>query len=132
MAGFRGDPGALRSIVRFDRRARLTDDEDGQPQGDWQEFIASRRCELLPTRGGELTVGDRLAGRSSFDLKCRADPDTKLIRPSDRAVDITDPDNPRIFDIKFAEAMDGHQRWMLMQLESTTGEDGRSSEDQTP
>lgn len=119
--------GDLRWKVRFDRRERLSSDTDGNPLGDFKPLIASRRAKLLPTRGGELTVGDRMAGRSSFDMWVRADSETKRLRPSDRVVDTTprDPSDWRAFDIKFAEVMDERGMWILMQLEATTGEDGR-------
>ncbi|MGN6208833.1 phage head completion protein [Asticcacaulis sp.] len=119
--------GDLRWRVRFDRRATDSANTDGNPQGDWKPLIASRRAKLLPTRGGEITIGDRLAGRSSFDLWVRADSETRLIRPSDRVIDITSDDctRHRVFDIRFAEVMDERGMWILMQLEATQGEDGR-------
>lgn len=119
--------GDLRWRVRFERRAPDAANTDGNPLGDFKVLIASRRAKLLPSRGGEITIGDRLAGRSSFDLWVRADSETRNIRPSDRVVDVTSSDctRHRAFDIRFAEIMDERRQWLLIQCEATQGEDGR-------
>lgn len=119
--------GDLRWKVRFDRRKALTGDTDGNPQGGYETFIIAKRVKLLPTRGGELTIGDRMAGKSSFDMWVPADSEARRVRPGDRIADITsdDPADWRLFRCAFAEIMDDRGEWILMQLEATTGEDGR-------
>ncbi|WKL57241.1 hypothetical protein Q1W73_16485 [Asticcacaulis sp. ZE23SCel15] len=112
----------LKHKVRFDRRVDVLDDP-GFPKGAFKPFIAKRSAELQMTRGGELTVGERLAGQGSFDLFIRLDSETRHIRASDRVVDITssDPSRHRVFEIKFAEDFDSD--WRLMQLVATAGSD---------
>lgn len=113
----------LRDIVRFDRRVQV-DDGQGNRRGEWQTLVASHRADISPTRGGEIVVGDRVAGHSVFDVWLRRTPATAQIRPDDRMVQDTGG-ILRIFDIKFAEAMTTDRDWILMQVEATQGDDGR-------
>ena len=116
--------GALRNRVRFERRIEA-DDGQGNVRSSWGIVVATRSASLLPTRGGEIVVGDRLAGHSAFDLWLRADAETVTVRPDDRAVEIMQDASERIYDIRFAEVVDARGAWILMQVEATQGDDGR-------
>jgi|GEM_PF-3430558 len=119
-------PGEMRHTLRFDRRVE-TDDEAGNVKAGWQPIIPQRRAKCQPMSGGELVKGDRLAGRSAFDIWVRSDAETRRIRPEDRVVDITsdDPTAHRVMNIKFAEVWDEMGFWILIQAEAVRGDDGR-------
>ena len=115
--------GDCRTVVRFERRSAI--DKQGNRRGPFATLIEQRICQLVPNKGGEITVGDRLAGRSVFDLGIMNDNETIAVTNGDRVVDITNADAPRYFEVKWAEAFDDRRQWILMQVEATTGEDGR-------
>jgi len=114
MPNLRPGAGALKHRVTFQRRAPQADGY-GNTEGAWDTLIALRRASLTPTRGGEQIVAGRAQGVSLWDLVIRFDRETSQVTTDDRAIDLDNPD--RVFNIKFAEDMDGDRRWLLMQLE---------------
>jgi len=108
--------GALRDRVRIERRA---DDDAGDGagnyEGEWETLIETRRARIVPRKGGEQVIADRLTGVSSFDVWMRFDRISAQIRAGDRLVNCND--ESRILRIRFAEAMDEPRRWLLLQCD---------------
>lgn len=111
--------GDMRQAVQFQRRPEVADGY-GNTQGDWQVLIARRAAKLVPTRGGEQVIAQRLQGQSSWDLFVRFDSQTSQVRPGDRVIDLDDQIPGRAFAVRFAQDMDGRRVWLLLQL--TLGE----------
>ncbi|HTN41042.1 MAG TPA: head-tail adaptor protein, partial [Asticcacaulis sp.] len=106
--------GELRHAIKIQRREE-TDDGYGNTTGAWVDFITRRACSLLPTRGGEQVIAARAQGTALYDCWVRFDSQTSSITPDDRAVDTRDAN--RVFNIKFAQDMDGRRAFILLQLE---------------
>jgi head-tail adaptor len=113
--------GELRSRVRFDRRG-AGENSGGVVRSGFAPLIASRRARLLPVKGGEEVIADRVAGVSGWELVIRFDSATSRLAADDRVVDLRD--DTRVFDIKFVEDLEGRRRWLVLQLERGKG-DGR-------
>jgi len=113
--------GELRDRVRFDRRGS-GGNSGGVVKSDFAPLIASRRARLLPVRGGEEVIADRVAGVSGWELVIRFDSATSKLAADDRVVDLRD--ESRVFDIRFVEDLEGRRRWLVLQLERGKG-DGR-------
>lgn len=105
----------LRERIRVDRRSQTPTARGGQ--GDWETLIDSRRASLKPRPigGDESVLAARVQGTAMFDCWVRYDSDTATIRPDDRVVDLRD--TSRVFNVRFAQDMDGRRTWILMQLE---------------
>lgn len=106
----------LRNSVRVERRSQTLTSRGGL--GAWETLITSRRCDLKPRKasgGAEQVIAARLQGVAVFDCWMRWDPETAEIRSEDRLVD---RDNTtRVFNVRFAEDLDGRKKWLLLQLE---------------
>lgn len=108
--------GSLKDRVVFQRRTQDGEgDGAGNFEGGWTAMFNSRRVELAPRLGGESVVAARLQGVVAYDLWVRLDRQTKTVNPGDRAVDARDA--TRIFNIRFADDIDGDGQWILMQVE---------------
>jgi head-tail adaptor len=105
--------GDLRERVIFQRRETVADGY-GNTEGDWVE-LGRRAARLRPTRGGEQIIAGRAQGVSLWDLWVRCDSLTRAVTTDDRVADALDP--ARVFNIRFAEDMDGKRQWILLQLE---------------
>ncbi len=105
----------LRQRIRVDRRSQTLTAMGGP--GPWETLITSRAAKLAPRPigGGEVVLAGRLQGVAPFDCWVRYDSETAEIRPDDRVVDARDP--TRVFNVRFAEDMDGRRNWILLQLE---------------
>lgn len=114
--------GELRASVRFERRGPQANVGGVVVDGAWAVLIDRRSARLLPVRGGEQVQADRLSGVAAFELVVRSDSATRGVTTADRVVDRRDP--TRVFDIRFAEDLEGRGRWIVLQLEKGTG-DGR-------
>lgn len=114
--------GELRHSVTFWRRGPAAN-VGGVVRADWSLLVPEpRSARLLPVRGGEGVQADRIAGVSAWELVVRFDSQTRLVCTADQVIDRHDP--TRVFDIRFAEDLEGRGRWIVMQLEKGTG-DGR-------
>ena len=74
--------GQLRDRITLQRRA---DDENGDPLGGWSSAFW-RMVKLLNLRGGEGVLQQRLQGSQPVLLVVRADPETRMIDNSFRAI----------------------------------------------
>jgi hypothetical protein len=106
--------GELVATVRFEERAP-TVNFGGVVRDDWQTFCPTRRVRLLPTRGGELTIADRLAGVSAWVLDVPADSLVRQITTDMRVVD--ENDETRVFAIRSSLDLNGKEAWRTMTLQ---------------
>jgi SPP1 family predicted phage head-tail adaptor len=94
--------GTLRDRPTFQRRAI---DENGDPLGDWEEPGITVWAEVLPLKGGEPVMQQRLQGTTPVSVSIRYSSVTKAIDNAWRMVwrgvnfDIKDvsPDRRRVF-----------------------------------
>lgn len=105
----------LRQRIRVERRSQTATARGGL--GDWETLITSRRAKLTPrpvTGNPETVLAARSQGTAIFDCWLRNDSETSTIRPDDRLVDARDG---RIFNVRFAQDMDGRGNWLLLQCD---------------
>lgn len=114
--------GELKWRVRFERRDPAGANVGGVVRALFKPLVASRRCRLLPVRGGEVVQEARAQGVSSFELTVRRDRSTAQVTTDDCVVDARD--EARVFDVKWSQDLEGRGNWLVMQLELGTG-DGR-------
>lgn len=107
--------GDMRQVVQFQRRAPVADGY-GNTDGPWEVTIPRRAAKLIPTRGGEQVIAQRLQGQSTWDLYVRFDDQTRQVIPGDRVIDLHDIVPGRTFAVRFAQDMDGKRTWLLLQL----------------
>lgn len=106
----------LRHSVRIDRRSQTLTSRGGL--GAWETLITSRRADLKPRKAAgnsEQVIAARLQGVAVFDCWMRYDTETAGIRPEDRLVDRDD--TTRVFNVRFAQDLDGRKKWLMLQLE---------------
>lgn len=92
--------GELRDRVTVQRRAV---DANGDRLGDW-EVKFSRATKILNLRGGEGTLQQRIQGNQPVLLVVRADPDTRPIDNSFRAINHR---TMQIYDLSAASETQG-------------------------
>lgn len=112
--------GDLRDRVWFERREALDPngpgDGAGNYEGQFKPVCSTRRAALLPTRGSDQVIADRLQGIVAYDLWVRSDSGTRKVRAGDKVVDARDPE--REFTVR-ADPLDleNRRRWLVMQVE---------------
>lgn len=111
--------GKLRDRIVFERRV-TREDGYGNAEGDFAPLFSSRAAALnpRPTGGAEAVIDARLQGKAIWDCWVRYDSETATVTTDDRVVDQRNPN--RVFNVAFAEDMDGHRRWLLLQLVAGT------------
>lgn len=103
--------GELTAIVRFEQRA-VTANVGGVVREDWVTFCPSRRARLLPVRGGEQTIADRLAGVSAWVVDIPADNLVRQVTPDMRLVDERNP--AKTYNIRSTLDLEGRDAWRTM------------------
>lgn len=78
-------PGQLREKVTFERR-KPADDGYGNVQADWQSLWQCA-ARIMPLRGGEAVLGQRLAGKQPVVITVRSASALKDLTTGDRVVD---------------------------------------------
>jgi head-tail adaptor len=108
--------GSLDRRVRFEKRASISGDGEGNYQGDW-EAVCIRAASVLPkkTGAGEIILAGRLSGRVQYTIVVRSDSGTRDVTPDCRAVDTR---SGEIFNIRSVLDLDGRRQWLTMDAET--------------
>lgn len=85
-------PGAgdLKERLHFQKRLDATDDGYGNTEGGWQTQFTCN-ANVLPLRGSEPVIAQRLAGVQPVIITIRSCEDARLAQPHWRAVDTRRP-----------------------------------------
>jgi head-tail adaptor len=109
--------GDFRNRVRFDKHGEQIDDGSGNfLESGWDEQF-TRWAALMPMRGGEGLIADRLEGLGPAVLVVRLDSETRTITPEWRAVDLRPDGTEHVYAIKDARDMEMRGRHMTMLVE---------------
>lgn len=103
--------GELTARVRFEQRA-VTANVGGVVREDWVAFCPSRRARLLPVRGGEQTIADRLAGVSAWVVDIPADSLVRQVTTDMRLID--ERDEAHVYNIRSILDLDGQEAWRVL------------------
>lgn len=90
-------PGEYNSRVTFSSRGGSGGDIYGNVDGDWADQFTVY-AKLLPLRGGESVMADRLSGKQPYIVIVRMSPETKQITTDWRAVNVEDP--TQVFNVR--------------------------------
>lgn len=105
--------GDLRWRVRFDKQSTGEDPYGGTVSG-WEEQF-SRSAEIIPMKGGEPVMAQRLTGTQPVLIKVRFDSMTRTIEPSWRAVEMLNGTPVRYYAIKSPpEDMERERQYITM------------------
>ncbi|WP_299009937.1 hypothetical protein [uncultured Caulobacter sp.] len=112
----------LRQRVRIERRG-AGKNVGGVVKDQWTTAVEDRRVRLLPQRGGDAVIADRVAGVSIWIMDIPADSQVRAIGGGVglRVVDARDVG--RTFKILSCLDLEGRDRWrtLTLQLGATDG-----------
>jgi head-tail adaptor len=112
--------GDLRELVRFDRRATITDDGYGNTRGGWAAFAGPYPARVVPAAGSEDVLADRLQGLQPVEITIRWTPLGATIETQDRAVDVR---SGKTYSISSVNNGDEHRAYLTI-LAAAGGADG--------
>lgn len=112
-------PAQLRERIRIDRKAADATDDYGNPTpGDWETLIAAQPARIMPVRGGEQVLADRLTGTVVYEITLRESAANRGISAGDRAMN---PRTGEAFNIKHPPVNpDERGRFLTFQVEAGT------------
>lgn len=109
--------GDFRNTVRFEMHGPQVDDGAGNfLESEWDAQF-TRAAALMPMRGAEGLIADRLEGLGPALIIVRLDTETKNITTEWRAVDVLPDGTEKIYAIKDARDMEQRGRHMTMLVE---------------
>lgn len=117
----RPDAGQLRDQVRIDRRDEATTDSWGNPSpATWQTLVAPQPARIMPVRGNEQVLADRLTGVVVYEITLRWTAANAAISAGDRMVVTRENGNIPVgtaLDILHEPVNpDSRKRWLTMQV----------------
>ena len=107
--------GEFRSRVHVERQKKEADGAGGT-RSIWRRQWSDIPARILPMRGGEEVKAGRLAMNSDFEITIRANPTTRLIKPTDRLVNAR---TGEVYEVKHIADLRGEDRELLLTSRST-------------
>jgi hypothetical protein len=107
----------LRERVRIERRSPSGENIGGVVREAWDQVVSDRRVRLLPQRGGESVIADRLSGLSVWIMDVPADTAIRTIGDGAGMRVVDARNTARVFSIKSCLDLEGADRWRTLTLE---------------
>ena len=107
--------GGMRAKLRFERRGYADDGAGNAGEAGPFEAQFFRHARLVPLKGGESVIAQRLAGIQPVAVEIRSDSDTRTITTSWRAVDAR---SGAAYDIRSIADMKQKGAWLTLLCET--------------
>lgn len=112
----------LKARVRIERSGPTSKNKGGVIRRDHLEVVGDRMARLLPQRGGDAVIADRVAGVSIWIMDVPADSAIRGIGDGAGMEVIDCRDESRRFSIKSCLDLEGRDRWRTLTVELVLGD----------
>lgn len=112
----------LRSRVRIERPGARSENKGGVIRREPDVAVGDRMARLLPQRGGDAVIADRVAGLSIWVMDVPVDNAIRAIGDGAGMEVVDCRDLRRRFSIKSCLDLEGRDRWRTLTIELVLGD----------